>query len=117
MRHSMSSPDKNFAHDLTPYEFFMLCLCLWALLTLAVGSFLELSESTRTILAYADYVVCLLFFLDFLHSLYTAPSRVRYLTSWGWIDLLSSVPVVGSLRWGRAARVMRILRIMRGVKS
>ena len=64
-----------------------------------------------------DYAVCLLFFLDFLHSLYTARSKVRYMTSWGWIDLLSSIPIAGPLRWGRAARVMRILRVMRGVKS
>ena len=103
--------------DLTPYQFFMLCLCLWALLTLAADSFFELNEATQRILTYADYVVCLLFFLDFLHSLYTAPNRARYLASWGWIDLLSSIPIAGSLRWGRAARVMRILRIMRGVKS
>jgi voltage-gated potassium channel len=112
----MSPPGKN-ASDVTPYQFFMLCLCLWALLTLGAGSFFRLSESTQQILLYADYAVCLLFFIDFLHSLYIAPNKLRYLTSWGWIDLLSSIPIVESLRWGRAARVMRILRVMRGVKS
>ena len=113
----MSSHNKSFVGDLTPYQFFMLCLCLWALLMLGAGSFFELSEATEQILIYADYVVCLLFFLDFLHSLYTAPNKIRYMASWGWIDLLSSIPLAGSLRWGRAARVMRILRVMRGVKS
>lgn len=113
----MKSSGKSLMRDLTPYQFFMLCLCLWALLALAASSFFQLSESTQGVLTYADYVVCLLFFLDFLHSLYTAPNKMRYLTSWGWIDLLSSIPVLGSLRWGRAVRVMRILRIMRGVKS
>jgi voltage-gated potassium channel len=113
----MSALGKNVVGDVTPYQFFMLCLCIWALLALGTSSFFELSESTEKILIYADYVVCLLFFFDFLHSLYTAPNKVRYLTSWGWIDLLSSIPITGSLRWGRAARVMRILRVMRGVKS
>jgi voltage-gated potassium channel len=113
----MSTPSKAFVQDLSPYQFFMLCLCLWALLMLAAGSFFQLSPGTRQILIYADYAVCLLFFLDFLHSLYSAPSKLRYMTSWGWIDLLSSIPITGSLRWGRAARVMRILRVMRGVKS
>jgi voltage-gated potassium channel len=105
----MTGNDKNIERDLTPYQFFMLCLCLWALLMLAAGSFFQLSAGTQQILNYADYAVCLLFFLDFLHSLYTAPNKVRYMTSWGWIDLLSSIPITGSLRWGRAARVMRIL--------
>jgi voltage-gated potassium channel len=110
-------PSARNSSDLTPYQFFMLCLCLWALLILGAGSFLKLSESTEQILLYADYAVCLLFFADFLHSLYAAPNKLRYMASWGWIDLLSSIPIVDSLRWGRAARVMRILRVMRGVKS
>jgi voltage-gated potassium channel len=114
MRHLGKKPP---ARELTPYQFFMLCLCVWALLTLAAGSFFELSGGTQSILVYADYAVCLLFFLDFLYSLYTAPNRRRYFFSWGWIDLLSSIPAVGSLRWGRAVRVMRILRVMRGVKA
>ena len=113
----MTSHDKNFMKDLTPYQFFMLCLCLWALLMLGAGSFFELSESTVKILLYADFAVCLLFFVDFLHSLYIAPNKIRYMATWGWIDLLSSIPITGSLRWGRAVRVMRILRVMRGVKS
>jgi voltage-gated potassium channel len=39
------------------------------------------------------------------------------MVTWGWIDLLSSIPVLDTLRWGRAARAMRILRVLRGVKS
>jgi voltage-gated potassium channel len=95
----------------------MLALCLWALLTLGASSFISLSESTRTILLYADNTVCLIFLLDFAYSLYRAPNKLRYLTTWGWIDLLSSIPAVGGLRWGRIARVMRILRVIRGLKS
>ena len=29
---------------------------------------------------------------------------------WGWLDLLSSIPMVDALRWGRLARVLRIIR-------
>jgi voltage-gated potassium channel len=95
----------------------MLCLCVWALLSLALSSFTSIPDSAAAVLEIADYGVCLVFFLDFLKSLYRAPKRLEYLVSWGWIDLLSSIPAVGSLRWGRAARVMRILRVMRGVRS
>jgi voltage-gated potassium channel len=113
----MSPPERTQATDITPYQFFMLCLCLWALVILGSDSFFHLSDSTKTILLYADNVLCLLFFIDFLHSFYTAPNKMRYMTTWGWIDLVSSIPTIGSLRIGRAARLMRILRVMRGVKS
>jgi voltage-gated potassium channel len=95
----------------------MLCLCVWALLSLATLTFLEIPASAAAILTYADYAVCGIFFLDFLRSLYRAPNRVTYMLGWGWIDLLSSIPTVGALRWGRAARVMRILRVIRGLRS
>jgi len=113
----MSTAAKNFTQDITPYEFFMLCLCLWALLALGANSALDLNPSTQQILTYADYTVCGLFFLDFVYSLFNAQNRTRYLVTWGWIDLLSSIPVTGPLRLGRAVRIMRILRVMRGMKA
>ncbi len=36
---------------------------------------------------------------------------------WGWIDLLSSIPLVDPFRWGRLARIVRILRFFRTMKS
>ncbi len=103
--------------DLSPYDLFMLLLCVWALAVLAVSTFAHWSDSTRTVLSYADNVVCGLFFLDFMVSFYRAPRKTRYLVTWGWIDLLSSIPAIDVLRWGRAARLMRILRVLRGLKS
>jgi voltage-gated potassium channel len=113
----MNDAAKTSRSGIGPYEFFMLCLCVWALLTLATSTFLKISDSTATILTYADYAVCGLFFLDFLRSLRHAPNKLAYLARWGWIDLLSSIPTVGTLRWGRAARILRILRVMRGLRS
>ena len=95
----------------------MLALCIWALLTLSASAFLRLDPSTKSILFYADTFVCGLFFVDFLHTLYRAPRKGHYFMTWGWIDLLSSIPAIDSLRWGRAVRVMRIVRVLRGVKS
>lgn len=101
----------------TPYQLFMLTLCLWALLILGAESYVSLDVQTVTILDYADNFICGLFLLDFLHSVWRAPRRAHYLMTWGWIDLLSSIPTLGQLRWGRAARVLRILRVLRGIKS
>ncbi len=99
-----------------PYQLFMLSLCVFALAALGVERFADISPDVVRVLQLADFAVCILFFGDFIHSLATARVRMRYLKTWGWIDLLSSVPAVDLLRIGRAARILRILRVLRGVK-
>jgi voltage-gated potassium channel len=100
-----------------PYQLFMLVLCVFALAALAIEAFAPLKPETRRVLDLADFGVCLFFLVDFVYSLATARNRVRYLVTWGWVDLLSSVPVVGAARLGRLARVLRILRLLRGVRA
>ena len=100
-----------------PYQIFMLLFCLYALIVLAADSFFSIDQSTRTILDSADNAVCALFFLDFLISFVRAPNKWKYLATWGWIDLASSIPMIDTLRWGRAARVLRIFRVLRGVRA
>jgi voltage-gated potassium channel len=102
--------------ELAPYQMFMFGLGVYVLLALAAQTFLHLSESTNAILDHLDDAICLIFFLDFWVSLFTARSKLQYL-KWGWIDLLSSVPMIDVFRAGRVARVIRILRAFRGVRS
>jgi voltage-gated potassium channel len=99
------------------YQIFMLVLCFLALGALSAQVMLQLDPSTRMILDYADNVICAAFLLDFFLSLYRAPDRWGYLSTWGWIDLLSSIPTVDVARWGRAARVVRIFRVLRGIRT
>ena len=113
----MATTNRGSGRALGPYELFMLALSVWAFTLLASNTLFDVSQQTRTILQIADNFACLLFFADFVHSLAIAPNRLRYMATWGWIDLLSSLPMVDALRWGRAARIMRILRIVRAVKS
>lgn len=100
-----------------PYELFMLGLCFYALAVLVVSSFFALDSNTRVLLNWSDTAVCVLFFVDFLLQLRRAPNRWHYFVTWGWIDLLSSIPSVEVLRIGRAARIIRIFRILRGVRA
>jgi voltage-gated potassium channel len=100
-----------------PYQLFMLALCVFALTALAFETLAPLTTSTRQILEIADTGICVLFFGDFILQLARAPDRGRYFIRWGWIDLLSSIPMVDALRVGRAARVMRIVRVLRGLRS
>lgn len=113
----MTPPAQAQSRPFSAYQFFILCVCLWAFITIGAGMFVSLSPETRIILHYADIVACGIFFLDFLVTLHQAPDKLRYLVTWGWIDLISSIPAVGPLRFGRLGRVIRILRVMRAIRS
>jgi voltage-gated potassium channel len=84
----------------------MLAVCVYAILVLAVERFFPIGADTRQLLDYSDFGLCILFGVDFLVSLAHARNRWRYLRTWGWIDLVSSIPAINVLRIGRAARVV-----------
>ena len=100
----------------TPYLFFVLLLSLMALVVLSADVFVD-DNSETGILGYADTLLCVLFFGDFLVCLSRTENKAKYLFTWGWLDLISSVPAIDVLRWGRAARLARVLRVLRGVRS
>ncbi len=104
-------------HESIQYQLFMLALCVYVLVALAAEAILQPDAETRQLLQYADTAICAVFLLDFVLCLYRAEDRWRYLYTWGWLDLLSSIPTVGVARWGRAARVARIFRVLRGVRA
>lgn len=105
------------AASVSPYQLFMLALSVCALAFLTAQTFLPLAPPALPILKWADLVVCGLFFIDFGWQLWRAPQKWRYLSTWGWLDLLSSIPSVDALRWGRAARIFRVLRVLRALRS
>jgi voltage-gated potassium channel len=105
------------AHRLTPYHLFMLALSLFALTLIGAEVLIPLDEATSTILQYADLAICVLFLADFAGSFIRAENKTRYFVTWGWIDLVSSIPAIDVLRLGRAARLLRILRLLRAVRS
>jgi voltage-gated potassium channel len=99
------------------YQLFMLVLCVYALAALAAQTAIRLEPGTKSILDYADYAVCGVFLLDFFISLVRAPNRWQYFLRWGWLDLLSSIPTIDIVRWGRAARILRLFRVLRGLRA
>ncbi len=97
-------------------QIFMLLLCLYVLIAMACSTFAELSIETNKLLETIDIIICFIFIGDFLCNLYKAESKLQFL-KWGWIDLISSIPTIGILRWGRLFRIARILRVLRGIRS
>ncbi|GAA5125677.1 ion transporter [Alloalcanivorax gelatiniphagus] len=98
------------------YQAFMLALSIYVLAALILEAFLVKDDAIADVLRYMDLVVCLFFLLDFFFNLITAPSKRAYL-KWGWIDFVSSIPALDTLRWGRLSRVIRIVRFFRSLRS
>lgn len=98
------------------YGVFILGLCIYVLIALAAVTFFKLDPAVESILNQVDTAVCILFLIDFCVRLILAKSKWEYL-QWGWLDLISSIPLVEPLRWGRFARVLRILRLLRGLRA
>lgn len=99
------------------WQIFMLLLSIYSLIVLSVEFLIIESTEVQNVVLRLDFVLCFLFFADFLYLFFTAKSRWKYLMKWGWIDLLSSIPLVEPLRWGRLARIFRIIKVLRVVKS
>jgi voltage-gated potassium channel len=99
------------------YLIFIFALSLLALVALVVQTLFRLDRQTLQILGFADDLVCVVFFIDFCLVLGRSENKLKYFLTWGWLDLLSSIPLLDTLRWGRLARITRIFRVLRGVRS
>jgi voltage-gated potassium channel len=84
---------------------------------LALSFSIQLTPDVESMLRWADTTVCAVFFADFLLLLYLARDKKKYFFTWGWIDLISSIPLIPALQLGRFFRILRVLRLLRGVKS
>lgn len=99
------------------YPLFMLALCVVALAINVAQHAFGADPQIKTLLNYADIVICLGLGIDFFVTLWRAPRRWKYFFTWGWLDLLSSIPALDFARWGRFARIARLARIFRGVRA
>ncbi|GAA4305582.1 ion transporter [Nibribacter koreensis] len=91
-------------------------LSLYVLGSLVVDTVYDLPEETSTLLHYLDNAICAFFFIEFCIRLYRAEDKVKFMR-WGWIDLVSSIPMVDFLRAGRLLRLIRIFRILRAFRT
>lgn len=106
----------NKHYSVSIWQYSMLAISVLALALLAVQSFFILSNNISETLYVVDTVICTVFLFDFCIQLARAPSRRRYL-KWGWLDLVSSIPMLPALRIARLARIARIIRVLRGAKA
>lgn len=98
------------------YQLVLLALAVYAVLALAIDALIKPDPEIRRLIQYADWVVCLVFFADFVRNLTQAANKWHYMRTWGWLDLLSSIPMVDALRGARVFHVLRLLRVVRAFK-
>jgi voltage-gated potassium channel len=94
----------------------VIMLTLYVLGALVVDTFWQLPPETSRLLTYFDYMICAFFFSEFTFRFIRAENKITFM-KWGWIDLLSSIPMVDFLRAGRLLRLIRLLRIIRAFRS
>jgi len=101
----------------TGYRLFILCVSIVSLLVIAAMMLVPMEPETYRLMEFIDVIACVVFLSDFLRQLYRAESRWRYFYTWGWLDLIASIPSVDAFRWGRAVRLVRVAQMLRGVRS
>ena len=94
----------------------VIILSIYVLCALLVDSIFVLPSETSILLNYIDNSICAFFFFEFAIRFYKSESKLKFMR-WGWIDLLSSIPMAGFLRAGRLLRLIRLLRVIRAFRS
>ncbi len=100
-----------------PYELVVVAVSVAALMLVATRVTLPLDPESLVIVDVADFALCGFFFLDYLSNIVRSSRRLRYIMTWGLLDLAASIPAVDALRFGRVARLVRVLRVLRLVKA
>jgi voltage-gated potassium channel len=108
--------ETNETRKLSFLDILVLILSIYVLITLVAESVFNLSTEVKRLFLLVDYLVCSVFLIDFIYRFKKAQSKLEFM-KWGWIDLLSSIPVIEYLYYGRLVRVYRILKVLRAFRS
>ena len=99
------------------WQLFIFVASIAVLLVLGISLLMPIPPEVRRVLSVADFGICAVFMADFFVLLYLHKNRKRYLLTWGWLDFLSSIPMLDLVRWARVARIIRLLRLYRGLRG
>lgn len=98
------------------FNIIIMVLTIYVLGALLLETIFVLPPETSKLLRFIDNVICLLFFVDFTVRFYKAENKLKFMR-WGWIDLISSIPMINYFRAGRLLRLIRLFRIVRAFRS
>jgi len=93
----------------------VLLLSMYVIAALIFDLTMTLPAAVRQLMHCLDWLVCAVFFADFVIRFRQAVSKSRFMR-WGWVDLVSCIPA-DIFALGRAVRIVQIIRILRAFRS
>jgi len=108
--------ETNSENKLTVLNILVFILSIYVLGALVIDTVFKLQYETEELLIYIDHTICAFFFFEFCYNFYHAKNKAKFM-QWGWIDLLSCIPLVGYFRAGRIFRFIRLIRVIRAFKT
>ena len=90
---------------------------IFSIALLVYSFFLPHTSEVYQLINYYDFALCVYFMYDFIKQLYLAEKKWHYFYTVGWLDLISSVPVITGFRMLRLARVLRVIKMIRSIRS
>lgn len=94
----------------------IMLLSIFSIALLTLMFFIPSDSEVYRLIAYFDFVLCMVFLADFINQLRRAENKWTYFYTVGWLDLLSSIPLVSEFRFVRVFRIFRVFRIIKSIK-
>lgn len=104
------------SNKVTSFQVVVLLLSIFVVLSLLVEIMFKLPEEILQILLYIDVLICIVFFFDFLQQYRSAPSKLEYM-KWGWLDLISCIPLMEMNQYARVIRILRLIKTIKNISS
>ncbi|MDA7938247.1 potassium channel family protein [Pirellulales bacterium] len=99
------------------YHIIISLIGLFSVLLVGAEALIDPKSEMHHLFQSFDFAICILLLMDFVGALVTAPNKWHYFKTWGWLDLISSIPAIPLFRCGRIIRLIRVIRIIRSVKA
>jgi voltage-gated potassium channel len=112
----MEIAEKTKKEQLGFLNLLIIALSIYVLIALMFDTFLKLPTEISRVLYITDNIICAVFLIDFMKRFLQAENKLKFM-QWGWIDLVSSIPMFDFMRVGRAVRLIRLFRILRAFRS
>lgn len=102
---------------ITINKLLVLLFSIFSIGLLTYSFFLSQDNQVYRLINYYDFILCLYFLYDFLKQLFSEENKWRYFYTVGWLDLISSIPVITEFRMLRFIRVIRVIKIIRSIRT
>ena len=95
----------------------MLLFSIFSVGLLIYSFFLPHESQVYKLINYYDFALCFYFLYDFFKQLFSEENKWRYFYTVGWLDLISSIPVVAEFRVLRFVRILRVIKMIRSIRA